>query len=146
MTYNKNILRGKRLAALDYGEARIGVAVCDELHIAVSTRPVISNDETVWEALSARVDIDRIEVVLVGVPRKHDDTSTQIINRIEQFIVELRRRIHLPVLEVDESFTTKRAKELMLSVGVKRKRRSAKGTKDAIAAAVILSDVLEELD
>lgn len=146
MTYNKDILRGKRLAALDYGEARIGVAVCDEQHIAVSTRPVISNDETVWEALSARMDTDRIEVVLVGVPRRHDDTSSQIIIRIEQFIEELRRRIHLPVLEADESFSTKRARELMISVSVKRKRRSAKGTKDAIAAAVILSDVLEELD
>ncbi|MBI2793204.1 MAG: Holliday junction resolvase RuvX [Ignavibacteria bacterium] len=145
MTYDKDLLLGKRIAAIDYGEARIGVAVCDERHIVVSTRPVITNDEKVWEALASRMDTDRIDVVLVGVPRRLDDSSSDIIKHIEQFILELRRRIFLPVFEVDESFSTMKARELMLSVGVKKKRRSAKGTKDAMAAAVILSDVLEEL-
>lgn len=145
MTYDKNFLIGKRLAAIDYGEARIGVAVCDELHIVVSTRPVITNDEKVWEVLALRMNTDRIDVILVGVPRKLDDSSSEIIKHIEQFISELRRRIILPVFEVDESFSTMKARELMLSVGVKKKRRAAKGTKDAMAAAVILSDVLEEL-
>ena len=45
MSIDRNLLEGRRIAALDVGMARIGVAVCDEMHIVVSTRPVILNDE-----------------------------------------------------------------------------------------------------
>lgn len=138
------VIRGKRLAALDYGEARIGVAVCDEMHIVVSTRPVINNDATMWDVLMRRLQDDRIEVVLVGVPRKHDDTSTPIIESIERFITALRVRTDRPVVEVDEAFSTQRAREQMLRAGTSKKRRSTKGTKDQIAAAIILQDVIDE--
>lgn len=138
------VIRGKRLAALDYGEARIGVAVCDEMHIVVSTRPVINNDATMWDVLMRRLQDDRIEVVLVGVPRKHDDTSTPIIESIERFITTLRVRTDRPVVEVDEAFSTQRAREQMLRAGTSKKRRSTKGTKDQIAAAIILQDVIDE--
>lgn len=138
------VIRGKRLAALDYGEARIGVAVCDEMHIVVSTRPVINNDATMWDVLMRRLQDDRIEVVLVGVPRKHDDTSTPIIESIERFITALRERTDRPVVEVDEAFSTQRAREQMLRAGTSKKRRSTKGTKDQIAAAIILQDVIDE--
>lgn len=144
MSELSSVIRGKRLAALDYGEARIGVAVCDEMHIVVSTRPVINNDATMWDVLMRRLQDDRIEVVLVGVPRKHDDTSTPIIESIERFITALRERTDRPVVEVDEAFSTQRAREQMLRAGTSKKRRSTKGTKDQIAAAIILQDVIDE--
>jgi len=140
-------LRGKRLAAFDYGMARIGVAVCDEFHIVVSTRPVIVNDAaTIWGAIQDRLTADRIDVLLIGVPRRHDDQKTEIIEKIEAFIEELRTRIAIPVMAVDEAFSTKRARELMLVTGMKKKRRQTKGTKDVVAAAIILQDFLKELD
>lgn len=145
MTYSRVDLIGKRLAALDFGVARIGIAVCDEMHIVVSTRAVIKNDDLVWDNLLAQFEADNIDVVLVGVPLKHDDSTSPIIERIEQFISELRRKTNLPVFKVDESFSTVKARELMLSVGVRKKRRATKGTKDAMAAAVILQEVLEEI-
>ncbi len=134
----------KRIAALDYGLARIGMAVCDEFHISVNTRPVIPNNEQMWEILLDQLRRDRIDLVLVGVPFKLDGTSSPIIEAIQTFIAELRTRIQIPVVEVDESFSTSRAREIMLGSGMKHKRRSTKGTKDAVAAAVILSDFLEE--
>lgn len=144
MTPLKQAIGGKRLAALDYGEARIGVAVCDELHIVVSTRPVINNDASMWDVLMQRLNADRIDIVLVGVPRKHDDTTTPIIEKIEQFIAELRSRTDRPVYDVDEAFSTQRAHQHMRSVGTSKKRRSTKGTKDQIAAAIILQDTIND--
>jgi len=137
-------LTGKRLMALDFGKARIGVAVCDEMHIVVSTRPVITNDETVWEQLQERVSRDQIQIVAVGVPRRVDDQTTEIIADIERFIEELRQRIGLPVIEVDEAFSTQRAFDVMRSTGMRKKKRSTKGTKDQLAAAVILQDLIDE--
>ncbi|RPI68928.1 MAG: Holliday junction resolvase RuvX [Ignavibacteriae bacterium] len=144
MSIPSDAIRGKRLLALDYGDARIGVAVCDELHIVVSTRPVINNDATMWDVLLRRLADDRIDVVIVGVPRKLDDTSSPIIERILAFIAELKQRTVRPVFDVDEAFTTQRARELMISSGTSKKRRSAKGTKDQVAAAIILQDVIDE--
>jgi putative transcription antitermination factor YqgF len=105
---------------------------------------VINNDATMWDVLMRRLQDDRIEVVLVGVPRKHDDTSTPIIESIERFITALRVRTDRPVVEVDEAFSTQRAREQMLRAGTSKKRRSTKGTKDQIAAAIILQDVIDE--
>ena len=138
------MIHGKRLAAIDFGKARIGVAVCDELHITVNTRPVIHNDDKMWDTLLSRLDTDRIDVVLVGVPRRHDDTSSPIIETIERFIEDLRLRTSRMVIDVDEAFSTQRAREFMLDSGMKKKRRSEKGSKDVIAAAVILKDFLSE--
>ena len=137
-------LRGKRIMALDYGDARIGVAICDELQIVVSTRPVILNDDAVWTTIERRIQDDRINMIVVGVPRRHDDTSSPIIERCEQFIVHLRGRTGIDVVEMDEAFSTQRARDIMRSSGMSKKRRQQKGVKDQVAAAVILRDFIEE--
>lgn len=140
-------VRGKRLAALDYGNARIGVAVCDEMHIVVSTRPVINNDVNVLKVLGDRFAMERTDVVLVGVPKLvQEDAETDIIKEIRVFIERLRETLSIPVLETDEAFSSKRAREMMFSTGMKKKRRREKGTKDQLAAAIILKDFLSELE
>lgn len=138
-------LRGKRLCALDVGMKRIGVAVCDEMHIVVSTRPIIENTPTAIEELQHRCATDRIDALIIGVPRLHDDRVTPIIEAIQQFIERVRQAISLPVYEADEAFSTKEARSIMVSSGVKKKKRQTKGVKDQMAAAVILRDVLEEI-
>lgn len=138
-------LQGKRIMALDVGTVRIGVAVCDELHITVSTRPVIANDSRVFETIKERIITDRVQVVAVGVPRKVDDTSSPIIETIERFIQDLRLHVTIPVMEVDEAFSTQRAHAVMRASGVSKKRRQTKGTKDQVAAAVILQELLNEI-
>lgn len=137
-------IKGKRLMALDYGDARIGVAVCDELHIVVSTRPVVPNTGQVLDELQRRVVADRIDMVVVGVPRRHDESSSEIIERCLAFIVRLREHLAVDVVETDEAFSTQRAHELMRSSGMSKKRRQQKGVKDQFAAAVILRDFLQE--
>jgi putative holliday junction resolvase len=137
-------IKGKRIAALDVGMVRIGVAVCDERHIVVSTRPVVMNDENVWSALNERFRQDRIDLVLVGIPERHDGVETPIIVKIRTFIDQLREHVALPIVEVDEAFSTARARETMTAIGTSKKRRSAKGTKDQMAAAVILQEFLHE--
>ena len=138
-------LRGKKICALDVGTKRIGVAVCDEMHILVSTRPVIMMDDDVVENLRQRCAADRIEALVIGVPRHHDDRTTPIITFIEEFVTRVRSNVSIPVYEADEAFSTQEARSLMISGGTKKKKRQTKGVKDQMAAAVILRDVLEEV-
>lgn len=138
-------LVNKRLCALDFGLRRIGMAVCDEMHIVVSTRPIIENTSDVFQKLTDCFAADRTEAVIVGVPRHHDDRITPIIETIEKFVTELRIHTSLPVYEADEAFSTKEARSIMIATGVKRKKRQTKGVKDQLAAAVILRDVIDEV-
>lgn len=138
-------LRGCRLMTLDYGQRRIGVAVCDELHIVVSTRPVVDNTTSLFDDLRAIIERERTQVLLVGVPRLHDERTSPIIQEIEQFIVRLRGAVTIPVFEIDEAFSTKEARQIMVRSGMKQKKRQTKGVKDQVAAAVMLASVLEEV-
>lgn len=138
-------LRGRRLMALDFGLKRIGVAVCDELHIIVSTRPVIENTPEVLDEVQRRVAQERTEALLIGVPRLHDDRSTPIIEAALAFISNVSEHVSIPVLEVDEAYSTQEARQRMIRSGMKKKQRQKRGVKDQFAAAVILDGVLEEL-
>ncbi|MEY3387139.1 MAG: hypothetical protein RIR53_1950 [Bacteroidota bacterium] len=130
---------------LDYGQRRIGVAVCDELHVVVSTRPVVDNTASLFDDLRAIIERERTQVLLVGVPRLHDERTSPIIQEIEQFIVRLRGAVTIPVFEIDEAFSTKEARQIMVRSGMKQKKRQTKGVKDQVAAAVMLASVLEEV-
>lgn len=141
---DRSALKGQRIAVLDYGDARIGVAVCDELHIVVSTRAAINNaPDTVWKELVARLHDDRINVVFVGVPWLDDGRTTPIIDRILDFIKELKTRLDMPIYTIDESFSTKKAFDVMRATGMKKQQRQTKGKKDEVSAAVMLRDYIE---
>lgn len=140
-----NLLHGKRIMALDYGEKRTGVAVCDELHIVVSSRPIIETDDRLVERLSQQIHTDRIQAVIVGVPEHHDGRLTPIIEKILAFVSVLREQMSIPVLTYDEAFSTRDARAVMVASGMKKKKRQTKGVKDQVAAAIILQRVLDEM-
>lgn len=140
-------LKGKRIAALDYGTKRIGVAVTDELHITISPREIIAADAPdLWDVVRRLVALDRLGALVVGVPVREDGTKSAIVKKIEKFIEELRGQIEIPVIEYDESFSTQAAFQTMIAGGMKKKQRQQKGTKDKIAAAVILRDFLQDFE
>lgn len=140
-------LKGKRIAALDYGTKRIGVAVTDELHITISPREIIAADAPdLWDVVRRLVAFDRLGALVVGVPVREDGTKSAIVKKIEKFIEELRGQIEIPVIEYDESFSTQAAFQTMIAGGMKKKQRQQKGTKDKIAAAVILRDFLQDFE
>ena len=103
------------------------MAVCDEMHIVVSTRAVVENTPDVIDRLLQQFASDRTEVVIVGVPRHHDGRITPVIDTIERFVTELRIHTSLPVFEADEAFSTKEARSIMVATGVKRRSVKRKG-------------------
>lgn len=142
----RQALIGKRIMALDYGQRRIGVAVCDEMHILVSTRTVLENGSSVVAELLERLQRERTDVLVIGVPQHHDDRTTPIIQEIMGFIERVRLACPLPVYTVDEAFSTKEARQRMVRSGMKQKQRRAKGVKDQFAAAIILETLLNEVN
>ncbi|MFH1049509.1 MAG: Holliday junction resolvase RuvX [bacterium] len=140
-------LNGKRIIAIDYGLKRVGLAVCDELHISITPLRVLFPDSSgFWDELLTIIQYERAFTIVVGIPQRLDNEKTDVILKIEEFIGILKEKTSLEIMTFDESFSTHRAVETMISIGKRKKNRAKKGSKDIIAAAIILRDFLSELE
>jgi putative holliday junction resolvase len=137
-------LINKRIAGIDYGKKRIGLAYCNELQISVNSKYTINNDDSIWDKLTKFFIEDRIQVVVVGYPSTIDGSQTEFHKEIESFIEIIKEKYKLPVYIQDEYKTSIYSVDLMISSGYGKKKRSKKGAKDKIAAALILQSFIEE--
>jgi putative Holliday junction resolvase len=132
-----------RVLGIDYGRARVGIAVSDPLGIVARGVTVLTRTG------SLVADVCRIAAELgagtlvVGMPLTLRGTKGEIAAEVEEFIAALRRECGLPVIAVDERFSSSRAEATMIDMGVPRKKRRVKGEVDRIAAALILQDYLD---
>lgn len=128
-----------RVLGIDYGSARIGIALGDTDSRIASPWQVLKNDgsASVLEGLKQIVQTERIEALVVGMPRRlHDQTeeSAQTLE-VRSFVLELHA-IELPVFEENETWSTQLAARQM-------HERGEKGKRDDLAAAVILQSYLD---
>jgi len=138
-----------RIAGLDVGERRIGVAVSDAT--ATLARPVgvvttagLDRDAvTRVEAELVRLSAgdEPVELLVVGLPRRLDGSRGPLTSRIEAFAARLAPRVAVPIVFQDERLSSHEA-EARLALRV-RDWRARKARLDAAAAAVILQDYLD---
>lgn len=138
--------RGSRvvIVALDVGEARIGVAVCDELELIATPRALIRRKSTAaaLDAVAQEITRAEAELVVVGLPVSFDGQLHGQARANQAFAEKLRRRITIPLIYADETLSSVRAEERLREMGVRPER--IRERIDAEAAAVILEDVLEQ--
>ncbi|MCX7908303.1 MAG: Holliday junction resolvase RuvX [Ignavibacteria bacterium] len=140
-----DFLKGKRIASIDFGLKRVGVAICDELHISITPYKVFDyTSKNFWEDFITFVKKENISALVVGYPFRKDNLSTEVTREIDNFLEILKSKLGLMVFTFDESFSTKRAERLMIDLGKKKKERRRKENKDLISAAIILRDFIQE--
>ena len=133
MTQNKSFL------ALDVGEKRIGVAVGDSgVRIAVPFT-TIEVDGTEIAQIARVVIEEKADVVVVGYPRNQSGEATAQTAYVEKFSEQLIDIAPKLVFQ-DESLTSVLAEQRLQSY----KKPYAKGDIDALAAAMILQDYMEQ--
>lgn len=132
------------IVALDVGDARIGVAACDELELLATPRTVIRRKSTAaaLDAVVAEIERAGAELVVVGLPVSFDGQLHAQARAIQSFAAKLRRRLSVPLIFVDETLSSVRAEERLREAGVRGTR--IRERIDAEAAAVILGDALEQ--
>ena len=137
------IIKNKRLLAIDFGLARVGIAISDELHISIMPKEtLLFQKPDFWERLIKIVKNERIGCIIIGIP--YDENEEHNMREpIEAFSSDLASKINIPFFYQDESFSSRQAVDIMLENGKKKKKRSQKGTTDGVAAAIILQSFLE---
>ncbi|TWU62974.1 putative Holliday junction resolvase [Crateriforma conspicua] len=132
-----------RIAAIDYGTVRIGVAICDPDRILASPLEVVTTSALAKDPdYFARMAKDnRVTALIVGLPVHCDGGESQKSAEAREFAKSLRDQTGLPVRMFDERFTTVAAQQRMRPGKYTRKR--TKERVDAIAALVLLESFLE---
>jgi putative Holliday junction resolvase len=139
-----------RVAGLDVGERRIGVAVSDLTGTLARPVGVLQTsgldgdavERAVAELSRLAAEEDGLASLVVGLPRRLDGSPSDMTPRVEAFAAAVRARTALPVILQDERLTSREA-ESRLAVREKD-WRARKKQLDAVAAAIILQDYLDE--
>lgn len=128
----------RRILAVDFGDARTGLAATDFTGTIVVPLPRIdARDPTAVIAAIAEVVAERsTQVVVVGMPLGIDGTTNARAQKTAAFRDRLAAALRVPVAVVDESSSTDEAHERLKAGGLKASRR--KELADSVAALVIL--------
>jgi len=122
-----------RIAALDYGTQRIGVAVANtEVGIAFPAA-VLPND---LEQVARWLQQEGVQQVVVGAPYLMWGERGAQMHTVQAFAEQLRQRLGIPVELYDERLTTAEAERRLRESELPRKKREA--VVDAVAAAILL--------
>ncbi len=131
-----------KIMAIDYGDARTGVAISDLLCSIVGTTTVIhsrNNQKTIAEIQKLATDSNVGEIV-VGLPKNMDGTEGPRAQLCREFAALLEQATGLPVKFWDERRTTVEAHNILSAHNYHGKKR--KDTVDAVAASLILEGYL----
>jgi len=131
-----------RILAIDYGIKRTGIAVTDELQIIASGLTTVPS-ETAIAFLTAYFLKENVAKVLIGEPKQMNGLASESTPIIEKFVANFKAAFHeMPIVRVDERFTSKIAFQTMIDSGLNKKQRQNKGLVDEIAATILLQDYL----
>ena len=133
----------RRILGIDLGQARIGVAVSDELGMLahpVETVPASANAVRRVAEIAREKDAER---VVVGLPRHMNGAVGASANDALAFAEKLRAVVSCEVITWDERLTTTAANRALRASG--RKARDSRGVIDQVAAQMILQGYLDSL-
>jgi putative Holliday junction resolvase len=135
-----------RVLAVDHGEKRIGLAVSDETGRLARPLMVINHIARLTDAARvARAATEhQVGLILVGQSFQLDGEPNFAGRSAARFAEVLRGQTELPILMWDEALTTRDAREMGITLGLRRERRA--GHLDDRAAAVLLQSYLDTLD
>ena len=133
----------KRILGIDYGSARIGVAVSDELGMLahpLETVPAGRIDVAAKRIATLASEKD-VECVVVGLPRHMNGEIGTAAADVQEFAKKLQPLLTCPVVLWDERLSTTAAHRALRDSG--QKTRHTRGIVDQVAAQMILQGYLE---
>ena len=134
-----------RVLAIDYGDARTGIAVSDALGMIVGQTTVIysRNPQKTAQEIARLVREFGAEQLVMGFPRNMDGSEGPRAALYRDFAALVEKECQMPVVLWDERRTTVEAHNILSDCNYHGKKR--KNTVDAVAASLILEGYLSFL-
>ena len=132
-----------RILAIDYGLKRTGLAVTDPLQIIAGALTTVETPQ-LFNFLKDYFSKEQVERIIIGDPKNLDDSDTHATAHVRKTIERLRKEFPaIPVVPVDERYSSKMAKGAMIEMGMKKMQRRDKSMVDKIAATILLQEYME---
>jgi putative Holliday junction resolvase len=133
-----------KIMAVDFGEARTGLAVCDRTEFLASPVGVIQErdfETCVKKVAYAAMQELNVGMVVVGLPKNMDGSLGPRAQLCDKFARALKALIPIPVETWDERQTTMQAETYLNEMNVRGQKR--KEIIDEVAATIILESYLQ---
>ena len=129
------------ILGLDFGRARIGVAMSDDLQLLAHPLETIPANQQSASRVSEIVREKKIDHVVAGIPRQMNGQIGSAATEVLNFVEKLRAILPCPVITWDERLTTAAAHRALRDAG--KKTRQTRGYVDQVAAQMILQSYLD---
>lgn len=133
-----------RILGIDYGQARAGIAITDELRITVQGLRTINhngNDKKLLAELDEIMSQYEIDTIVIGMPLHMNGDKSIRAEVTEKFIHKLKCKYNkIKIVSQDERLTTVQAHRTMNDLQINQKRK--KELVDTISAVYILESYM----
>ena len=135
-----------RILGIDYGEARVGIAITDELKITAQGLKTInynSNDKKLLAELDKIIEQYNIETIVVGMPILLNGDKSKRAEITEKFIHKLKCKYNkIKIESIDERLTTVQAHKTMNDLEINKNKK--RDLVDTISAVYILETYMNK--
>ncbi len=133
-----------RILSIDYGDARVGIAITDALGITAQGLETIhheNNDKVILKRLEELVNQYEVDTIVIGMPINLKGEKTVRAEKTENFIHKLKCKFNkINIVPMDERLTTVQAHKTMNFLNVDKHKK--KELVDTISAVYILENYI----
>jgi putative Holliday junction resolvase len=134
----------ERWLGVDYGDARIGLAISDELVLLAHPAATVLNDGSALATIRQLIVAKKVTGIVVGIPRNMNGTFGPSADKAKKFAEELRKQLpEQRIVFWDERLTTAEAQRLLHGAG--KNIKSSRPMLDQVAAQILLQSYLDSL-
>lgn len=142
--------RPKRVVGIDFGMARIGLAISDERQIIATPYQTVHTERKTERTIAKIIDLlnqlqencrCEIEEIVVGLPLMMSGRTGFQADEVKHFVQLLAQATSIPVRTWDERLSTVQAERSLRESHMTRKKRSK--VVDIVSAAIILQSYLD---
>ena len=133
-----------RLMGIDYGDARVGIALSDPLMIMSQGYKTIQNDGTdaLYTEIVEIIKEKEVTKIVIGLPKNMDNSQGFRTDATMEFAEKLKTFTDVEIDFSDERLTTVSAHGFLNEMNVRGKKR--KGAVDTLSAALILETYMKK--
>ncbi len=128
-----------RIAAIDYGLKRIGIAISDERKKIALPLTTVEGGKKAIQNIAAAVREKNVERFVMGLPLLMNGKKGEMAEAVEKFAKAMEETLKIPVVLLDERLSSRQAER---EIPLNRKARSE--TIDQVAATLILQSYLDQ--
>ena len=133
-----------QILSIDYGKARTGIAVTDDMQIIASGLTTVETPK-LMDFLKKYFSENQVDEIVIGLPTDLKGNMSDIETEIQKFISVFEKEFSdKKINRLDERFTSKMASFFISQSGKNKKQRQEKGLIDKVSATILLQNFLDQ--